>query len=422
MRMSHHHSHRHQAAAVHGAQTVAVDFDLIIVGSGLTGSSLAVALADTNLRIALVDARAPSRPQGWPAHWDNRVYAISPGSADFLREIGCWAHLPADRLQRVERMCVYGDAGGEIEFSAFDIGAEELAWIVESAEMACDLWTSASRQRNVTLFCPAEPQALRVTDEAAELTLGVDGVGQTLRAKLVVGADGRESWVRQQMGLSSQHDPYGELGIVANFRSELPHFGTAYQWFRGDGVLAYLPLAGGEGNAHGRMMSMVWSAPEDLAKELLALSPEDLAFRVAAAGHNKLGELTLLAPAAGFPLKLVRVPQVVAPRVALIGDAAHGIHPLTGHGVNLGFQDARVLAQLIRDARPVDDIGDLRLLSRYQRTRKEEVVMLQTATDLMRKLFAANVPGLSPLRNLGLSLTNKLPLLKSLLIRYALER
>ena len=116
------------------------------------------------------------------------------------------------------------------------------------------------------------------------------------------------------------------------------------------------------------------------------------------------------------------VPQVVAPRVALIGDAAHGIHPLTGHGVNLGFQDARVLAQLIRDARPVDDIGDLRLLSRYQRDRKEEVVMLQTATDLMRKLFAANVPGLSPLRNLGLSLTNKLPLLKSLLIRYALER
>ena len=422
MRMSHHHSHRHQAAAVHGAQTAAVDFDLIIVGSGLTGSSLAVALADTNLRIALVDARAPSRPQGWPAHWDNRVYAISPGSADFLRQIGCWAHLPADRLQRVERMCVYGDAGGEIEFSAFDIGAEELAWIVESAEMACDLWTSLSRQRNVTCFCPAEPQALRVTDDAAELTMGVDGVGQTLRAKLVVGADGRESWVRQQMGLSSQHDPYGELGIVANFRSELPHFGTAYQWFRGDGVLAYLPLAGGEGNAHGRMMSMVWSAPEDLAKELLALSPEDLAFRVAAAGHNKLGELTLLAPAAGFPLKLVRVPQVVAPRVALIGDAAHGIHPLTGHGVNLGFQDARVLAQLIRDARPVDDIGDLRLLSRYQRTRKEEVVMLQTATDLMRKLFAANVPGLSPLRNLGLSLTNKLPLLKSLLIRYALER
>ena len=417
--MSHHHSHRHQASTAQASHTSNPDFDLIIVGGGLTGSSLAVALADTSLRIALVDARAPSRPQGWPERWDNRVYAISPGSADFLSQIGCWGHLPVDRLQRVERMAVYGDAGGAIEFSSFDIGTEELAWIVESAEMAYELWTSVSRQRNVTCFCPAEPQALRVSDDVAELTLAS---GQTLRAKLVIGADGRESWVRNQMGLDSQHDPYGELGVVANFRTELPHFGTAYQWFRADGVLAYLPLSGGEGDHHGRMMSMVWSAPEATAKELLALSPEDLAFRVAAAGENKLGELELMAPAAGFPLKLVRVPQVVAPRVALIGDAAHGIHPLTGHGVNLGFQDARVLAQLIREARPVDDLGDFRWLSRYQRARKEEVVMLQTATDLMRKLFATQTPGVAQLRNLGLSLTNKLPILKSLLIRYALER
>lgn len=414
--MSHHHSHRHLPAAAKASDT---DFDLIIVGGGLTGSSLAVALADTNFRIALVDARAPSRPQGWPERWDSRVYAISPGSADFLNQMGCWGHLPADRLQRVAQMSVYGDTGGEIEFSAFDIGIEELAWIVESAEIACELWTSLSRQRNVTCFCPAEPQVLQVGEDVATLTLAS---GQVLRAKLIVGADGRESWVRQQMGLSSQHDPYGELGVVANFRTELPHFGTAYQWFRADSVLAYLPLAGGDGETHGHMMSMVWSAPEALAKELLALSPEDLAFRVAAAGENKLGALTLLAPAAGFPLKLVRVPQVIAPRIALIGDAAHGIHPLTGHGVNLGFQDARVLAQLIRDARPVDDLGDLQLLSRYQRARKEEVVLLQTATDAMRKLFAANKPGIAPLRNLGLSLTNKLPLLKSLLIRYALER
>ena len=395
------------------------DFDLIIVGGGLTGSSLAVALADTRLRIALVDARAPSRPQGWPEVWDQRVYAVSPGSADFLNQIGCWGHLPADRLQRVDRMAVFGDAGGAIEFSAFDIGTEELAWIVESAEMACELWTSVSRQRNVTTFCPAEPQALTVSADAAVLTLGS---AETLRGKLVVGADGRESWVRQQISLSSTHDPYGELGVVANFRTELPHFGTAFQWFRPDGVLAYLPLSGGEGDDHGRMMSMVWSTPDASAQELLALSPEDLAYRVESAGENKLGKLELMAPAAGFPLKLVRVPQVVAPRVALIGDAAHGIHPLSGHGVNLGFQDARVLAQLIQDARAVDDIGDIRLLSRYQRARKEEVVLLQTATDMLRKLFAAEVPGLPQLRNLGLSLTNKLPLLKSLFIRYALER
>lgn len=415
--MTHHHTHRHLPTSRQAQEDA--DFDLIIVGGGLTGASLAMALADTTLKIALVDGRAPSRPQNWPAQWDSRVYAISPGSADFLSQIGCWSHLTQDRLQRVAKMCVYGDAGGEIEFSAFEIGTEELAWIVESAEIACELWTSVSRQRNVTCYCPAEPQVLCVSDASAALTLAS---GQILRAKLVVGADGRESWVRQQLGLESQHDPYDELGVVANFRTELPHFGTAYQWFRPDGVLAYLPLSGGEGDAHGRMMSMVWSAPETLARELLALSPEDLAYRVATAGEHKLGALELMAPAAGFPLKLVRVPQVVAARVALIGDAAHGIHPLTGHGVNLGFQDARVLAQLIRDARPVDDIGDFAFLSRYQRARKEEVLVLQSATDVMRKLFAANTPGLSPLRNLGLSLTNRLPLLKSLFIRYALER
>ena len=394
-------------------------FDLIIVGGGLTGSALAVALADTSLRIALVDARAPSRPPAWPAQWDNRVYAISPGSADLLAQIGCWGHLTPDRLQRVERMVVSGDAGGVIHFSAFDIGTEELAWIVESSEMACELWTSVSRQRNVTCFCPATPAALEVGADAAELTL--EG-GQVLRGKLVVGADGRESWVRTQMGLSSQHDPYDELGVVANFKTALPHFGTAYQWFRDEGVLAYLPLAGGIGEDQGKMMSMVWSAPEALAKELLALPAEELAYRVANAGENKLGELELMAPAAGFPLKLVRVPQVVAPRVALIGDAAHGIHPLTGHGVNLGFQDVRVLAELIRTARPVDDLGDIRLLSRYRRARREEVVMLQSITDAMRKLFASKLPGLGPLRNLGLNLTDKLAPIKSMLIRYALER
>ena len=415
--MSHHHKHRHAPTAEQHAHTN--DFDLIIVGGGLTGSALAVALADTSLRIALVDARAPSRPKEWPAQWDNRVYAISPGSADLLAQIGCWGHLTPDRLQRVAQMVVSGDSGGVINFSAFDIGTEELAWIVESSEMACELWTSVSRQRNVTCFCPAAPAGLQVGADAAELRL--EG-GQVLRAKLVVGADGRESWVRQQMGLSSQHDPYNELGVVANFRTELPHFGTAYQWFREDGVLAYLPLAGGAGLDQGKMISMVWSAPEAFAQELLGLPAEELAYRVANAGENKLGPLTLMAPAAGFPLKLVRVPQVVAPRVALIGDAAHGIHPLTGHGVNLGFQDVRVLADVIRSARAVDDLGDVRLLSRYQRARREEVVMLQSMTDAMRKLFASKAPGLNVLRNVGLSLTDKLTPLKSMLIRYALER
>ncbi len=383
-----------------------MSFDLVIVGGGLAGVSLACALRDTRLRIALVENRVPQPVSGW----DARVYAISPANADFLRRIGAWKHLDPARLTAIDAMRIRGDGGAQLDFSAYQAGVGELGWIVEASLMAGELWESAKRQSNVTLFCPALPAALAVEAAGATLTLAD---GRTLNGRLVVGADGRDSWVRQAAGLRAIDTPYGEMGVVANYACALPHRGIARQWFRDDGVLAWLPLPG-------ERISIVWSAADALAGELLALPAEALAARVAAAGGDELGPLTQITAPAAFPLRLLRVPATVAPRLALIGDAAHGIHPLSGHGINLGYQDARVLAELLAATPPWQDVGSERLLARYQRARREETLLMQYTTDTLRRLFREKLPGLKPLRNIGMNLTNALPVVKNLLVRYAI--
>lgn len=276
--------------------------------------------------------------------------------------------------------------------------------------MQHELWETVKRQHNVTLVCPASPAALAIDDHAARLTL-TDG--RRLEARLVVAADGRDSWVRQAAGIGARNTPYGEKGVVANFRCEKPHRNTAFQWFRNDGVLAYLPLPD-------QQMSMVWSAPDALADELVALPPEALCARVAEAGGHRLGQLELVTPAAAFALRLMRVEAVVRPRLALIGDAAHAIHPLSGHGINLGYQDARVLAGQLAGLPAWRDPGELAVLRGYARARAEETALLQYTTHGLNRLFKPADPLLSGLRNLGLNLTNRLPVLRNALIRYAI--
>ena len=381
-------------------------FDVLIVGGGLAGLSLACALRGTRLRIALVEQRAPSRPAGW----DVRVYAISPANARFLQEIGVWKHLPSERIAPLAAMEVFADDGARLDFSAYASGLSELGWLLESSLLACELWENVKRQGNLTLFSPAIPQSVGVTGDKAVLALAD---GTMLSAKLLVGADGRDSWVRESLGLSAVSTPYGELGLVANFECERRHRGIARQWFRADGVLAWLPLAG-------ERISIVWSTAEEHARFLLALADDELCARVATAGQHALGELKLLTSAAAFPLSLMRVPRTFAACLALIGDAAHGIHPLSGHGINLGFQDARVLAELLAATPEWQDIGNERLLARYQRGRREEIVVLQSVTHALHQLFQSQVPGARGLRNLGMNLANELPVLKNLLVRYAI--
>ena len=384
-----------------------MNFDIVIVGGGLAGLSLAAALRRSSLSVALIEGQAPV----FAAGLDSRVYAISPANARFLDELGAWRHMDANRMQAVAQMEVHGDAGGRLDFSAYGVGAAELAWILESSLMQRELWETVKRQGKLTLLCPAKPRELMLAPDAAVLSLDD---GRQIKARLVVGADGAESWTRGAAGIEVRFDPYDQLGVVANFETELPHRGTAFQWFRcEEGVLAWLPLPGNR-------ISMVWSAPEYLGRELLDLDADALCARVADGGGRRLGALKLITPQAGFPLRLMRAPRCVAPRLALIGDAAHTIHPLSGHGINLGFQDARVLAGVLCDKPEHIDCGDFSLLRRYERARKEEVVTLQTLTDSLHDLFGPSADSLMRLRNLGLNLTNSLPVVKDLLVRYAL--
>ena len=381
-------------------------FDLIIVGGGLAGASLAIALRDTPLRIALVEHQPPSRPAGW----DARVYAISPANMAFLDRIGARKHLDADRISQIRGMDVRGDAGGRVVFSAYEAGVPELGWILESSLMACEFWESAKRQGNLTLLCPSRPKSLEFEADGARLELAD---GSLLAPRLLVGADGRDSWVRQAAGLSAVNTPYGEMGVVANLTTERPHRNIAHQWFRDDGVLAYLPLPGNR-------ISIVWSTADEHANQLCSLPHDLFSERVAAAGEGSLGRLAVLTGPVAFPLQLMRVPQTVARRLALVGDAAHGIHPLSGHGINLGFQDSSVLADLLSGASPWQDIGNERFLQRYQRARREETALMQTSTDSLRRLFRDSPSGIRTLRNFGLNLTNGLPFVKNVLVRYAL--
>lgn len=380
--------------------------DLIIVGGGLVGLALAVALRRDRLSVALVEGRPPHRPEGW----DARVYAISPANARFLDSIGIWKHLDFARIAPVRKMAVRGDRGGELGFSAYDCGVGELAWIVESSLLQHELWESARRQGNLDLLCPATPALLDIGDRAAVLELAD---GRSLAAKLVVAADGADSWTRSAAGIEVDFQPYGLSGVVANFAAARPHRDVARQWFRADGVLAYLPLPG-------NMISIVWSTPAAHAAELLAMPPEEFCARVAAAGEYALGGLQLVTPPAAFPLRLMRAPRTVGQRLALIGDAAHTIHPLSGHGINLGFQDAQSLAATLAACPAHIDCGDVQWLRRHERARREQVLLLQSLTHGLQRLFDAPPLPVSILRNAGLNFVDRLPVVKNALVRYAM--
>jgi ubiquinone biosynthesis UbiH/UbiF/VisC/COQ6 family hydroxylase len=380
-------------------------FDLIIVGGGLAGAALAVALRRSRLNIALIQRAVPTKAPGW----DQRIYAYNPASVAFLQEIGVWERLDAGRLARVERMEVHGDGGGQIDFSAPEAGIEALAWIGESDHLLVELWQSLTRQHNVTVFAPAVPSACTHHDDGVEILLED---GRKLDATLVVGADGRDSWVRHAFGIEATSRDYDQQAVVANFRVERPQQQLARQWFRDDGIVAWLPLPG-------ELISLVWSTHEETAARLMALPDDDFCREVAAAGGELLGRFTLETPRADFSLRFMRVASVLAARGVLVGDAAHAIHPLTGHGINLGFQDVRALAGLLAEAPEWQDIGAHMFLRRYERARAEEPFMLQYATDGLARLFACRNPLLGVLRNAGMDLAASTPGLTRFLARYA---
>jgi ubiquinone biosynthesis UbiH/UbiF/VisC/COQ6 family hydroxylase len=393
--------------------TAAADYDVLIAGAGLVGLALAPALAGAGLSVALADRARVAAPELPPdgTDWDSRIYAISPGSAAFLRAIGGWQALAPDRIAPVESMRVEGDAGARLDFSAYEQGERALAWIVEERALRAAL-VPLAHAAGIAIHAPCTFESLSFARDSAVMKLADGG---PLTARLVVGADGAHSWVREAAGVAAVVKPYGQTAVVANFACERAHRGRAYQWFLGDGgILAWLPMPG-------RRVSMVWSAPEALAAALLALPAAALAARVAAEGRHALGAFECITPGAGFALRQVRLPAAIAHRLALVGDAAHGVHPLAGQGVNLGFGDAEGLAVVLRERGPLADAGAAILLERYGRRRAEPVLAMQTVTDGLARLFGATTPWIRSARNLGMAAVDRLPAAKRRLAQSALR-
>lgn len=348
-------------------------------------------------------ATARRAPAEAPAGFDSRVYALSPANVGFLRDIGTWQAIAPARLAPVYSMRIFGDDGASsIEFDAYRAGLPELAWIVEDTALQDALWRDQQPVQG-------EPERLEFGPGEVQITLRD---GRSLAARLVIGADGARSLVRTAAGIAATEREYGQAAVVANFRCEKSHRDTAYQWFQGGPVLALLPLPQGQ-------VSMVWSLPTAEAERVLRVDGQALCREVEIASRGALGAFELAAAPRSYPLRHLAARRMVGARVALAGDAAHVIHPLAGQGLNLGLQDVRELAAVIGVGDGRRDPGDLRLLRRYERARAEPILAMNAAVDGLFALFNGESRALARLRNSGLNLADRVPVLKNAMIRHA---
>ncbi|MCU0938034.1 MAG: FAD-dependent monooxygenase [Burkholderiaceae bacterium] len=390
-------------------QSLQAEFDVAVVGAGVAGLASALGLAQLGMRVALIGPSARQFAPSATAPFDARIYALAPATVALLERLKVWSQIDARRLQPVIRMRVFGDAGDELGFDAYGASVERLATIGEEGELLRVLALGVAMTPGITRL-PSGMRALQVQPHAALIDLDD---GTQMQARLVVGADGAQSAVRSSAGITFEAVAYPHTAVVANFACTHRHDGVAWQWFGDDGVVALLPLPG---NA----TSLVWSAPHALAEQLQALDPETLAARVTARSRAQLGTLSALGPAYSYPLRRLTVDRLALPRVALVGDAAHVVHPLAGQGLNLGLQDVSTLLDVIGARENWRDAGDLVLLRRYARRRAESIGLIRFATDSLARLFAIDDPLVRRARNSGLTLVNRIGPLKSALIRHAL--
>ncbi len=367
-------------------------FDVCIRGDGVVGRTLALLLARQRLRVALVGAPVAPAAEAQGTS-DVRAYAINSASRQRLEALRAWPDAPTGEtfVTPVLQMQVWGDDGGRLDFNASDAGQEALAWIVD---------------------VPALEQQLA---QAVRYAPQIERVDAPARAALTVICEGKKSTSREEFGVRWTSKPYAQKAIAARLESDQTHGGIARQWFSGGDVLALLPLSGADGNS----VALVWSVSLERADSLEKLSPDDFCTALQTACHGEAGAMRLISQRSSWPLALATADHWVGPGWALAGDAAHTVHPLAGQGLNLGLADAACLADVLAQREYWRDLGDEKLLRRYERARRADVAAMGAVTDGLHGLFAQPDGRWQALRNWGMKGFARSGVLKSWLTRQA---
>lgn len=384
--------------------------DVVVAGGGMVGATLALGLERDGFSVALIEARPPPLEWDLDGH-DLRVSAITRASQRLLDRLGVWASIQSDRATPYQQMRVWDRGGfGEIHFDAADLAEPDLGHIVENRIIVRSLWRALADSQ-VEVITPAEIRTQECHAEGVSLMLSED---RALTAGLLVGADGARSQVRERAGIKSRSEDYEQQAVVATIRAELGNQATAWQRFMPDGPLALLPM-------EKDLFSIVWSTTPEEATRLKGLDPEAFDIELTDVSEGRLGRLSLLGERATFPLRLQHARQYVLPGLALIGDAAHVIHPLAGQGVNLGFLDAAALLDALHTGRESGRVpGALRTLRAYERARRGHNTATQLAMDGFKHLFGSRFPGIALLRNAGLGVAGRIGPLRRQFERVAL--
>jgi 2-octaprenylphenol hydroxylase len=386
--------------------------DIAVVGGGMVGAALACGLAQQGFDVALLELREPV--EDWPQDsYDLRVSAITRASQHIFEHLHAWQGMLDRRATPYQKMQVWDATGsGQIQFDAADIAEPELGHIIENRIIQRSLWDQMEQLGRLQIICPARVEAL-TTDEHSNSLLTLEDGGQ-LQVSLVVAADGANSALREMAGIGTRGWLYDQTAVVATVRAEYGHQDTAWQKFMPTGPLALLPTGKD-------LFSIVWSTSPEQATELLEMSEQDFNALLTQTSEHRLGELKILGQRGAFPLRLQHANTYIKPGLALVGDAAHVIHPLAGQGVNLGLLDAATLIDVLVEARIRKRVlGGFPNLRRYERARMGDNVIMQTAMDGFKRLFSNQLLPLKLARNLGLGMVDHAPSIKHMIARQAL--
>ena len=383
--------------------------EILIVGGGLVGLTLAISAAQSGFRVVVIDRDVPDNSTG--ADFDGRVSSVAAGSANLFKTLGLWGMVSSE-AQPIHQIRVSdGQAPRFLHYDSDDLGGQAMGYIVENRILRRALHEVAKREDRIVLKTGTSLERLE-TDSFRVTALLSDGT--LARAPLVVAADGRASSVRTSVGIGATRKDYGQMGLVCTVAHELDHEGIAHERFLRGGPFAILPMKG-------KRSSLVWTERTELARELLKVKAETFLDELRWRFGDFLGDLGLAGRVWSYPLSLTMAKDLVAQRTALVGDAAHAIHPIAGQGLNLGLRDAAVLVEVMADARYLGlDIGDQGTLRRYSRWRRFDGLTMALVTDGLNRLFAHDSEIFRVMRNAGLTAVNSNRPLKALFQKHAM--